>query len=120
MYADTASRLVTSVIEGYNATMFAYGQVYIMAFSSVTFLDFRAHCNYHVIVLQTGCGKTHTMEGKPNPPELRGIIPNSFDHIFDAINSNTVKGKKFLVKASYIEVCGWVGSEVMRRTAAGV
>jgi hypothetical protein len=28
--------------------------------------------------LQTGAGKTHTMEGRADPPFLRGIIPNSF------------------------------------------
>jgi hypothetical protein len=26
------------------------------------------------------------MEGKEDPPELRGIIPNSFNHIFDHIS----------------------------------
>jgi hypothetical protein len=27
---------------------------------------------------QTGAGKSFTMEGRPDPPEMRGIIPNSF------------------------------------------
>jgi hypothetical protein len=31
---------------------------------------------------QTGCGKTHTMEGREQPAEERGIIPRAFDHIF--------------------------------------
>lgn len=30
---------------------------------------------------QKGCGKTFTMEGKEEPAELRGIIPQAFDHI---------------------------------------
>ncbi len=34
---------------------------------------------------QTGCGKTFTMEGKEDPAELRGIIPQAFDHIFTEI-----------------------------------
>lgn len=34
---------------------------------------------------QTGCGKTFTMEGKEEPAELRGIIPQAFDHIFTEI-----------------------------------
>jgi len=34
---------------------------------------------------QTGTGKTFTMEGVRTVPELRGIIPNSFAHIFGAI-----------------------------------
>lgn len=34
---------------------------------------------------QTGTGKTFTMEGVRSVPELRGIIPNSFAHVFGAI-----------------------------------
>jgi len=34
---------------------------------------------------QTGTGKTFTMEGVRTVPELRGIIPNSFAHIFGYI-----------------------------------
>lgn len=34
---------------------------------------------------QTGTGKTYTMEGVRAVPELRGIIPNSFAHIFGHI-----------------------------------
>ena len=35
---------------------------------------------------QTGTGKTFTMEGVRSVPELRGIIPNSFAHIFGFIS----------------------------------
>jgi Kinesin motor domain len=51
---------------------------------------------------QTGAGKTHTMEGRPDPPFLRGIIPNSFQHIFDHISS--ASNFQFLVRASYLEI----------------
>ena len=34
---------------------------------------------------QTGTGKTFTMAGVPGVSELRGIIPNSFAHIFGHI-----------------------------------
>ena len=34
---------------------------------------------------QTGTGKTYTMVGEKTDPELRGIIPNSFAHIFGHI-----------------------------------
>ena len=34
---------------------------------------------------QTGCGKTFTMEGKEEPSNLRGIIPQAVDHIFAEI-----------------------------------
>jgi hypothetical protein len=42
------------------------------------------------------------MEGLPDPPSERGIIPNSFKHIFDrvAISEN----QQFLVRASYLEI----------------
>ena len=34
---------------------------------------------------QTGTGKTYTMEGERDEAEKRGIIPNSFAHIFGHI-----------------------------------
>jgi len=76
VYEQAAFQLVESVIEGYNGTIFAYGQ--------------------------TGCGKTHTMMGVPNSEELKGIIPRAFAHIFGNIESNT--SKNFLVRCSYIEI----------------
>jgi hypothetical protein len=42
------------------------------------------------------------MEGRPDPPHLRGIIPNSFQHIFDYIAS--ARDQQFLVRASYLEI----------------
>jgi len=71
-----AAPVVTSVLEGYNGTIFAYGQ--------------------------TGAGKTHTMEGYPDPPELRGIIPNAFQQIFDHVALG--ENEKYLVRASYFEI----------------
>ena len=53
------------VLEGYNGTVFAYGQ--------------------------TGTGKTFTMEGVRSNPELKGIIPNSFAHIFRKYSRNRNK-----------------------------
>jgi kinesin family protein 3/17 len=74
VYDESAFPLVESVIEGYNGTIFAYGQ--------------------------TGCGKTHTMLGQPDNP---GIIPGCFKHIFGCIDGNT-SGTKFLVRCSYLEI----------------
>ena len=42
------------------------------------------------------------MEGRPDPPHLRGIIPNSFQHIFEFV-ANAEK-QQFLVRASYLEI----------------
>ncbi|CAG9314722.1 unnamed protein product [Blepharisma stoltei] len=77
LYDETAFPLVESVIQGYNGTIFAYGQ--------------------------TGCGKTYTMVGVNDPPELRGIIPNSFSHVFSAI-AEAPHEKCFLVRCSYCEI----------------
>eukprot|EP00359_Climacostomum_virens_P006810 CAMPEP_0204914734 /NCGR_PEP_ID=MMETSP1397-20131031/12636_1 /ASSEMBLY_ACC=CAM_ASM_000891 /TAXON_ID=49980 /ORGANISM="Climacostomum Climacostomum virens, Strain Stock W-24" /LENGTH=1044 /DNA_ID=CAMNT_0052086443 /DNA_START=99 /DNA_END=3233 /DNA_ORIENTATION=- len=77
IYDETAFPLVESVLEGYNGTIFAYGQ--------------------------TGCGKTFTMTGVPDNEELRGIIPNSFAHIFSAIEEIGA-AKTFLVRCSFIEI----------------
>lgn len=42
------------------------------------------------------------MEGRPDPPTLRGIIPNSFQHIFDYVAA--APQTQFLVRASYLEI----------------
>ena len=77
IYDETAFPLVESVIQGYNGTIFAYGQ--------------------------TGCGKTFTMLGVPDDPKLMGIIPNSFKHIFSCI-SEAEHNQCFLVRCSYCEI----------------
>lgn len=76
IYDVCAAPVVQSVLEGYNGTIFAYGQ--------------------------TGAGKTHTMEGV-NEESLKGIIPNAFEHIFDHIALNGSRDK-YLVRASYFEI----------------
>lgn len=77
LYDESAFPLVESTLQGYNSTIFAYGQ--------------------------TGCGKTFTMMGIPNDIVMRGIIPNSFSHIFGCI-SEAEKNKVFLVKCAYLEI----------------
>ena len=77
VYDESAFPLVESVLEGYNGTIFAYGQ--------------------------TGCGKTHTMMGSYESEETQGIIPKAFNHIFGCIGSSE-DGKKFLVRCSYLEI----------------
>ncbi|KAF5399687.1 Kinesin family member 3A [Paragonimus heterotremus] len=77
IYNKVARPIVEKVLEGYNGTIFAYGQ--------------------------TGTGKTFTMEGVRSVPELRGIIPNSFAHIFGAI-AKAGNNTRFLVRVSYLEI----------------
>ncbi|KAJ8017166.1 hypothetical protein DPEC_G00014930 [Dallia pectoralis] len=76
LYDETFRPLVDSVLLGFNGTIFAYGQ--------------------------TGTGKTYTMEGVRNDPEKRGVIPNSFEHIFTHISRS--QNQQYLVRASYLEI----------------
>ncbi|XP_035501540.1 kinesin-like protein KIF3B [Scophthalmus maximus] len=76
LYDETFRPLVDSVLLGFNGTIFAYGQ--------------------------TGTGKTYTMEGVRNDPERRGVIPNSFEHIFTHISRS--QNQQYLVRASYLEI----------------
>ena len=78
IYKATAAPICDSVLEGYNGTIFAYGQ--------------------------TGTGKTFTMEGMNDPPELRGIIPRAFAQVFEQIVSRGGEATEFLVRASYLEI----------------
>ncbi|XP_039270817.2 osmotic avoidance abnormal protein 3-like isoform X2 [Styela clava] len=76
IYNDIAYPLVEGVVEGYNGTVFAYGQ--------------------------TGCGKSYSMQGVDDPPTQRGIIPRAFQHIFESIE--VAENTKYLVHASYLEI----------------
>jgi kinesin family protein 3/17 len=75
VFNDTASPIVDSVLDGYNGTVFAYGQ--------------------------TGTGKTHTMEGSIEG-EQRGLIPRAFEQVFNRITGSA--GKQFLVRATFLEI----------------
>lgn len=46
-------------------------------------------------------GKTHTMDGGPTP-ELQGLIPNAFKHIFEEVTASD--GLQWMVRASYLEI----------------
>lgn len=76
VFNDTGFPLVQSVLEGYNGTVFAYGQ--------------------------TGCGKTFSMMGEEEPLEMRGVIPSSFEQIFNAIEQD--QSRRFLVTVAFIEL----------------
>jgi kinesin family protein 3/17 len=76
VFEETAQPIIDSVLTGYNGTVFAYGQ--------------------------TGTGKSHTMEGFFDPPEMRGIIPRAFCRIFEKIEAT--HDQNFLVRASFLEI----------------
>ena len=59
VYDEVAFPIVDSIFQGYNRTVFVYGQI--------------------------GCGKTFTMMGIVSDPNLRAVIPNAFEYFFGFI-----------------------------------
>ncbi|KAK1790963.1 hypothetical protein P4O66_014818 [Electrophorus voltai] len=73
----TRFSMFTDVLEGYNGTIFAYGQ--------------------------TSSGKTHTMEGNLHDTDCMGIIPRIVQDIFNYIYSMD-ENLEFHIKVSYFEI----------------
>ena len=86
----SAKPAVISVLEGYNSTIFAYGQ--------------------------TGTGKTFTMEGFTynNMDNTRGIIPRTIECIFSYIESNSNKNTKFIIRAAYLQIYNEMISDLLK------
>ena len=79
VYDFTAKPIIKDVLNGFNGTIFAYGQ--------------------------TASGKTHTMEGNIADPEMHGITPRIVNDIFDYIyNMDPASNVEFTLKVSYFEV----------------
>ncbi|KDR22574.1 hypothetical protein L798_12702, partial [Zootermopsis nevadensis] len=74
VYEATSSGLVSDVLLGYNATVFAYGA--------------------------TGSGKTHTMVGSPQQP---GIMVRALNDLFQAVKDSK-NPEQFTVTMSYLEI----------------
>lgn len=74
IYGEAAYPLVACVLEGYNGTIFAYGQ--------------------------TGTGKTHTMVGDQG--DQRGIIPRAFEQIFYGVEQHPTA--QFLIRVAFLEI----------------
>lgn len=74
IFNETALPILTCLMQGYNGTIFAYGQ--------------------------TGTGKTFTMEGGEG--DLKGIVPRTIDWIFGYIKKTT--NIQYLVQVSFVEI----------------
>ena len=72
-----ATPVVANVLEGFNATIFAYGQ--------------------------TGCGKTHTMSGDINSESLKGLIPRTIEALFEAVYESP-EDIEYTIQTSYVEI----------------
>ncbi|CAH1099428.1 unnamed protein product [Psylliodes chrysocephalus] len=77
LYSNVAVPIVEQVLEGYNGTIFAYGQ--------------------------SGTGKTYTMIGDVGNPDHQGIIPNIFSHIFAQITL-AKNDYSYAVTVTYLEI----------------
>lgn len=88
LYDVSARPAVLSVLDGYNATLMAYGQ--------------------------TGTGKTYTMEGFTNEEE-RGVIPRAVEDVFAVIHErrSASPNTRFLVRASYMQIYNEVISDLL-------
>ncbi|GLJ38863.1 hypothetical protein SUGI_0792160 [Cryptomeria japonica] len=72
------SQLVQSALDGYKVCIFAYGQ--------------------------TGSGKTHTMIGRTDVENQKGVIPRSLEQIFKTSQSLASQGWSFRMQASMLEI----------------
>ncbi|RMZ56159.1 hypothetical protein APUTEX25_004583, partial [Auxenochlorella protothecoides] len=82
LYDSTVAPLVEEMLEGFNCTIFAYGQ--------------------------TGTGKTYTMtggdlaQGSAEMTDSAGVIPRAIHQVFSYLES--LGAQEFTVKASYLEL----------------
>ncbi|GBG28905.1 Kinesin-like protein KIF11 [Hondaea fermentalgiana] len=76
VYSSAIRPVVDEVLQGYNCTVFAYGQ--------------------------TGTGKTFTMEGNVDDPELQGMIPRAVDSIFQRLEA--IDDAEYTIKVSFLEL----------------
>ena len=76
IFEETSKNVVQSVLNGYNGTIFAYGQ--------------------------TGTGKTYTMVGEFRNEKNKGIIPRAFDYIFESVKQDNEH--KYNIMISFIQI----------------
>ena len=89
LYETAVAPMVDEVLQGFNCTVFAYGQ--------------------------TGTGKTHTMTGDMQNQNEAGVIPRAVGHIFRYLNG--LGGvNEFTVKCSFLEL---YNEEITDLLAAG-
>ncbi|EEB06254.1 kinesin-like protein Klp5 [Schizosaccharomyces japonicus yFS275] len=89
VYTETARPLLDSVLDGFNATVFAYGA--------------------------TGCGKTHTISGTPEHP---GVIYLTLKELFERIEQLKDE-RIFSLRLSYLEIYNESIRDLLATTAQG-
>ena len=80
VYEIAAVPAVESLVDGYNSTIFAYGQ--------------------------TGTGKTYTMEGfiYDYLSPKKGLIPRAIEDIFKYIENNSNSDTTFIIRVTYLQI----------------
>jgi len=81
--------LQSNTLAGYNSCLFAYGQ--------------------------TGAGKTHSVLGLIDPPEMRGLLPRIVEHLFEVIEEDqrSTNPSVFEVTVSYLEIYNEVINDLL-------
>lgn len=86
VFETVAKHMVDSFLEGFNGTIFAYGQ--------------------------TSSGKTHTIEGSGRRFADRGLIPRILSYIYRALEKRG-EGEENSVHVSYMEIYQDVGYDLL-------
>lgn len=104
LYEAAGRKIINFFCDGYNATIFAYGQ--------------------------SGSGKTFSMLGpeevteilinskdniSPETAEMFGITPRATFHVFDSIREGQAKGTVYNLKVSYVEVYNEMINDILSR-----
>ncbi|CAL7939824.1 unnamed protein product [Xylocopa violacea] len=89
VFDNVARPVVESAMDGYNGTIFAYGQ-------EIESLHTSRETAYEPLQNRTtASGKTYTITGKLED-ECRGVIPRSLQHLFDVIRKVAFAGKRYV------------------------
>lgn len=91
VFADV-QEFVQSALDGYNVTLFSYGQ--------------------------TGAGKTHSMQGSGND-KMRGIIPRAIEHVGFTKMKLIEQGWEFQMKVQYVEIYNEIVRDLLNEGEQG-
>ena len=86
MYEECAENIVSSLMDGFNGTILAYGQ--------------------------TGAGKTFTMTGASESYKHRGVIPRAISQVFKEVADRPQNA--FVVRISYLEIYNEIMADLLR------
>ena len=86
LYDETFRPIIDAVLQGYNGAMLFFLQIKDCTQRKHALTSDSLLLGTIFAYGQTGTGKTYTMEGVRGDPELQGVIPSSFNHIFEHIS----------------------------------